>query len=117
VKTLLGLGLGFCVGVALWSAANLIDGVREPWDGANFLVFYVAALLLSGGFGLLTANRAWMIGSAVVFAMLPVMLVSGGGEMGALIGLGVILLAIMALPAAGAAELAFRLRRRAATAW
>ncbi|MBA4043446.1 MAG: hypothetical protein C0471_03365 [Erythrobacter sp.] len=112
MSTRVSLFLAIVLGAALWFAANLTNGVQEPWDGANFLIFYAVALLLSGGLGLLAGSWAWKIGAAVILAMLPVMLVSGGGEIGALFGLGMILLAVMALPAAAVAELAFRLRHR-----
>lgn len=114
MKTLLGLILGFGVGVALWYTANVTDGVREPWDGGSFWLFYAAAVLLSAVLGAIASDRAWAMGFAVVFAMLPVILAGSG--IGPLIGVGLLYLVVMALPAAGAAELAFRLRHRAAAA-
>jgi hypothetical protein len=104
-------GVAFGAGIALWMAANLTDDVREPWDGASFGLFYAAALAVSAILGAFAQGRAWAVGAAVVWAMLPVMVIASGA--GPLIALGVIILAAMSLPAAGVAELAFRLRRRA----
>lgn len=112
MRGLLDFGLALGAGTALWLAANAADGVREPWDGANFWSFYAAGLLLSAVLGLLAARHAWALGVVVVFAMSPVMLVSSGT--GPLAFIGLIMLATMSLPAAGAAELAARLRGRPA---
>jgi hypothetical protein len=110
VRRLFDFGLALGAGTALWLVANAIDGVREPWDGASFWSFYLAALALSAVLGLFASGRAWALGAAVVFTMLPVMLAGSGT--GPLLAVGAVFLAIMALPAAGVAEFAFGLRRR-----
>ncbi|MEE4206081.1 MAG: hypothetical protein V2I39_07310 [Erythrobacter sp.] len=102
--------LGLALGGALWILAALLDGVREPWDGPNFLTFYLTALALSAMLGLFAERLAWLAGACVIFAMLPVMLFATG--VGSLIVLGVILLAFMALPAMAAAQVAFALAHR-----
>jgi len=102
--------VAFALGTALWVVAGLVDGVREPWDGRSFWVFYVTALTLSAMLGAFAERLAWLAGACVIFAMLPVMLVATG--VGSLIVLGVILLAFMALPAMATAQLAFALAHR-----
>jgi hypothetical protein len=110
MRAIFELGAAFGAGIALWMAANLTDNVREPWDGASFWLFYAAALAISAVLGAFAAGGAWAAGAAVVFAMLPVMVVASGAD--PLMALGLIFLAAMSVPAAGIAELAFRLRRR-----
>lgn len=102
--------IAFALGVALWTLAGFIDGVREPWDGRSFWIFYVTALALAAMLGAFAERLAWLAGAAVILAMLPVMLVATG--VGSLIVLGVILLAIMALPAMATAQVAFALAHR-----
>ena len=110
MKPSLLLILALALGVVLWTLAGFVDGVREPWDGRSFWIFYVTALALSAMLGVFAERLAWLAGAAVIFAMLPVMLVATG--VGSLIVLGVILLAFMALPAMATAQLAFALAHR-----
>ncbi|MEQ8411248.1 MAG: hypothetical protein RIB52_06815 [Erythrobacter sp.] len=102
--------IALALGLALWTLATFIDGVREPWDGGSFWIFYVTALALAAMLGVFAERLAWLAGAAVIFAMLPVMLVATG--VGSLIVLGVILLAFMALPAIATAQVAFALAHR-----
>lgn len=64
---------------------------------------------MSAALGFFATGRAWAMGAAVVFAMLPVM-VAGTG-IGPLMAVGAVALAIMAQPAAGVARISFGLRR------
>ncbi|MFW5634655.1 MAG: hypothetical protein ACOCYR_07170, partial [Erythrobacter sp.] len=86
--------IAFALGTALWVLAGFVDGVGEPWDGRSFWTFYVTALALASMLGFFAERLAWLAGAAVIFAMLPVMLINTG--VGSLIVLGVILLAFMA---------------------
>jgi hypothetical protein len=110
VRGLLDFGLALGAGTALWLAANAADGVREPWDGANFWWFYTAALVLSAALGLVAARHAWALGAVVVFAMSPIMLVNAG--MGPLAMIGELVLAVLSLPAMGAAQIGAAIRAR-----
>ena len=95
----IGILLALLSGAALWTIANLVDNVDEPWDGDSFFIFYLIALLVSFGFGVVAKSHAWLAGSLVVLSMFPVMWVAVG-ELGPFFLVGLFMLFVMALPAA-----------------
>ena len=100
-----------------WSLVGRSAGVAEPWDAAAYWrLCYPLSLVLAGGAGLVFRARGWMAGAIVTFAQLPVMAWNGGW--GNLWGVGVLFLAMLAIPAmavsAGTGWLAIRLRGRVA---
>lgn len=94
-------------GLLLWEVASFGLGRAEPWDAPGFWYAYLAAIGLAALWGYVfpAGARAW--GFVLMFTLMPVMWLNSG-EVGSMWLLGLILLAIMALPAAGAAMLASR---------
>lgn len=99
------------VGAALWIAIAAAGATNEPWDAPIYWgVGYPAALALAGTLGFAWPDTA-KAQALVLFAMqLPVMLANGAGF--SLLPLGIIAIAVLALPAILVAVLAARLRRR-----
>ena len=108
----LGLLSAVVAGVILWGAATAFSGGRELWDLPWFgTVAYPAALLLSGALGAAFPRRAWLWGAVVFAVFAAFMFVPGRGD-GALLPLGVVLVAVMSLPAMAVSAIAGWLRRR-----
>ena len=103
--------LSILAGLLLWSAAAHVSEKREPWDSELYwTLFYPLAVLLSGIFRAVFAQRPWRWALCVIFAQLAVMAASGSGF--GLLPLGAVMLAILSVPAVGAALLAARFFRR-----
>ncbi len=113
--------LSLAFGSALWVATALLSGRREPWDWSGYwTVSYPIAIAMAGVLGFVFPDRPWRWALAVMFPWrwaLAVMftqaivMIAGGSGLG-LLPLGLVLLAVLALPAIGLAQLAARLRRR-----
>lgn len=103
--------VSFALGIVLWSFVNLQGNKLEPWDDADFGLYYAIACAVSFGIGLISEERAWIMGSIVVLSMLPVMLVFNPA-IGPLFVLGSFFLAILCVPAAVSALLGAVIRRR-----
>jgi hypothetical protein len=102
------LSLAFCS--ALWVATALLSGRREPWDWSGYwTVSYPIAIAMAGVLGFAFPDRPWRWALAVMLTQAIVM-IAGGSGLG-LLPLGLVLLAVLALPAIGLAQLAARLRR------
>jgi hypothetical protein len=103
--------LSLAFGSALWVATALLSGRREPWDWSGYwTVSYPIAIAMAGVLGFAFPDRPWRWALAVMFTQAIVM-IAGGSGLG-LLPLGLVLLAVLALPAIGLAQLAARLRRR-----
>lgn len=97
-------------GILYWLAVNAISGTMEPWDAPSYwTIAYPIALAIAGLAGFLSRLPAWLVGSLVIFAQLPVMLAGAG--IGPLIAAGLLFLGLLAIPAIAAAWLGARLRR------
>jgi hypothetical protein len=95
---------------ALWVATALLSGRREPWDWSGYwTVSYPIAIAMAGVLGFAFPDRPWRWALAVMLTQAIVM-IAGGSGLG-LLPLGLVLLAVLALPAIGLAQLAARLRR------
>ena len=90
--------VGFFIGAAFWVSFNLIMGVGEPWDHPLFWVGYLVANIGAAVLGALASSSAWVAGVAIIFAMLPVMVLFAGT--GPLIVVGIILIVGLCIPAA-----------------
>ena len=102
--------LVFVIGIGLWVGANVAFETTEPWDSEFFLwVSYPLALAISAALGFAFPDLAWRWGLIIIFAQLPVMIVQSGT--GPLIGVGVILLGLLSVPAMYAAMTDADLRR------
>lgn len=107
----LTLILLFLLGVLFWLGVGRIEGVGEPWDGDWYWVlWYPLSLLLAAGAGFVVGRRGWLAGAILTFAQLPVMWLNTGG--GALMIVGLLFLAVLAIPPVIVAALAGRLAVR-----
>jgi hypothetical protein len=94
-------------GAALWIVGSALAGWREAWDGpAYFPWLYLAALVVAGLLARRYPAYPVRIGFAVFGGQLLVLFVSNPG--GGLLPLGVIMFAVLALPAVVVAKLAAR---------
>lgn len=96
--------------LAYWFVVSVQAGVREPWDAAAYWwLWYPLSLVIAGGGGWLLRRRAWLAGVIVTFAQGAVVAI--GGAAGPLWAVGLLMLAVLALPAMVAAMLAGRFLR------
>ena len=103
--------LAVIAGAALWAVGAAVSDRREAWDsGIYWMVFYPAAILVSGLLGYLFPDRPWRWCLAL-FAAQFVTRAMLSGAIGNLAPLGLIVFGVLSLPAIGAAMLASRIRR------
>ena len=102
------------LGAMLWATIGWLTHPRELWDVPAFWIGWLLATLTTGVFGLLRGAPAWQITAALFGPILPVLLVSAGltGRDLGLFPLGLVVVAVLALPGLGLAYLAKRLVRR-----
>jgi hypothetical protein len=100
------------LGLVLWSVAAVVELRVEPWDAPNFwTIYYPAAIALSGMLGFLYPHAPWRWALILMFMQLPVMILGGSGF--SLLPIGLILMAVLALPGIGLAYLCAWAKRRA----
>lgn len=98
-------------GALLWLITTGISGRTEAWDSSLYwMVAYPLAIGLAGGLGYWVPERPWRWGLAVMLAQ-AVALAMAGDDFG-LLPLGLVLFAVLALPAIGMARLMARMRLR-----
>jgi len=103
--------IAIAVGTALWIAAAVLTGKREPWDdSAYWTVAYPAALLASALLGYFYPTLTWRWPLLIFEAQLVAQCVRNG-EPGNLWPIGMVLFAIVALPGMLTAKVASRLKR------
>ena len=111
-NSLLAYALSGLAGLTLWGVTAAMTGRHEPWDtGSYWTVSYPLAVIASGTLGFLFPERPWRW-AAVLMLMQLVVMIAMGSDLG-LLPLGLILLAVLAAPAALAGVLAAKLRRSA----
>jgi len=100
------------VGAALWFAASMLTGKREPWDAsAYWTLVYPAAIVVAALLGYFFSERPWRW-PALLFASQFLAMCVRNGELGNLWPLGLVMFAVLALPAVAAASIAARFRSR-----
>lgn len=98
-------------GALLWLATIALTGQREAWDSSLYwTVAYPLSIALAGGLGYQAPEKPWRWGLAVMLAQ-AVTLALTTASFG-LLPLGLILFAVLALPAIGLARFAARIRLR-----
>lgn len=102
------------LGGVLWALAAIATGRVEPWDSRLYWqAAYPAAVVLSAGLGFAFPHRSWRWAFAVMAAQAVVMALAGAGA--GLLPLGLVLLAVLAVPGAALAIVAGAIRRGAAS--
>ena len=98
-----GYGSAVVLGLLLWTMAAALGKRAEPWDAPDYWTLtYPAAIALSGALGFAFPERAWRWPLALMFMQLPVM-IAGGSDF-SLLPMGLILMAVLALPGLGLAQ-------------
>ena len=106
-------GLATIGGIVLWSATACLGGRQEPWDSELYWsAAYPLALVLSGLLGFAFPDRSWRWGALMIVSQIVVLAASASDL--SMLPLGLIVLAILALPAVALAQAGARLRRWAA---
>lgn len=96
------------LGGLLWGAISVLSLHREPWDDKAFWTFgYPISLLLSAILGYSFPEGSWRWPVLMMFMQIPVMMIAGSGL--SLFPLGLLLIAVLSLPAVAAAVLASRI--------
>lgn len=99
-------------GALIWVGIGLISGRAEAWDSPLYWqVGYPLSLLLAGWLGYRCPLRTWRWGLAVLLVQPVVMVLTSGSGFG-LLPLGLILFAVLALPAVVVARLGGSVSRR-----
>ncbi len=97
-------------GLLLWLLTTGAQGVREPWDASGFWTLdYPLALALAAFLGIVWPVRSWLWGVIVMAMMAPVMVLNGSDL--SLLPLGLVALAVLAVPPLLAGLIAGRIRR------
>ena len=100
--------------LAFWTAVSLVAGVKEPWDAESYWrLIYPAALVLSAAAGLICSDRSVAWGAVVMFAQIPVVMLSSGA--GPLLAVGILYASVLSVPAMALSWLAGLARRRLRT--
>jgi hypothetical protein len=100
-------------GAALWLGTMAISGRSEAWDSSLYWqAAYPLSLTLAGVLGYFAPERPWRWALAVMLVQPVVMAFTSGGSFG-LLPLGLLMFAVLALPAVFVASLGagFRLRK------
>ena len=101
-------------GALLWLGTMALSGRREAWDSALYWsAAYPLCIALAALLGYVAPERPWRWALAVMLVQPVVMVLMSGGDFG-LLPLGLIMFAILALPAVLAARLGAWLRLRTA---
>lgn len=108
-KAAYGIAIGG--GALLWLLTMALSGKTEAWDSGLYWTFaYPLAIALSGVLGYRVPDRPWRWGLAVMLVQAVVLALTAAGF--SLLPLGLILFAILALPAVAVAALGARVRLR-----
>lgn len=98
------------LGLVLWTGTALLGKRIEPWDSPHYWTLaYPAAMVLCGGLGLVFPERPWRWALTLMFMQLFVMIAGGSGF--SLLPMGLVLMAVLALPGIGLAYLCAWARR------
>ena len=101
-------GIGGCV---LWVGTSLVSGRTEAWDSSLYwTVSYPLALVLAGILAYLVPDRPWRWSLAVMLVQ-PLILAVTASSFG-LLPLGLLMFAVLAVPAVMVASIAAGIRRR-----
>lgn len=110
-KSWLAVVMAVVASTALWSLTAQMGGKREPWDYDGYwTAAYPTAVLFSGLLGFLFPRMPWLWALITIFSQAGVM-IARGAELG-MLPFGMILMALLSVPAVLVALGASWLRRR-----
>lgn len=85
--------------VGYWTLVASLAKTPEPWDAEDYwMLAYPLSILMAAVAGAAFDRRAWLAGLVLTMGQLPVLLVQSGG--GPMIAVGLLLLVVLAIPAA-----------------
>ena len=97
------------VSLFFWTVVSAITGAEEPWDLASYwTIIYPAALVLSVILGAVLKSSQWSAGAIVILSQVPVVLATSGTS--PLLAAGIIVAAVLSIPAITLSWLAGKLR-------
>ena len=109
---MLFLCIALAVGASLWLGTAVLSGRREAWDSPLYWsAAYPLCIALAALLAYFAPERPARWAFAVMLVQPIAMVLSSGGDFG-LLPLGLILFAILALPAFAAAKVAAAIRMR-----
>lgn len=98
-------------GVVLWCVTAAVSGKREAWDAPLYWMFaYPLSIGVAGMLAYWVPDKPWRWGLTVMWVQAVVLVLSGSDFN--LLPLGLILFAVLALPAIGVAVVMAQLRLR-----
>lgn len=101
-------------GAAIWIAISALTGRREAWDsGIYFTIGMPLVCVLAFVLGIIEPVRAWRWGVAPFAGQFLAMLLTQG--VGSLLPLGVIVFAVLSIPAVIAASIGAAIGKRRAS--
>ena len=104
-------GIAIVGGALLWIVTAIISGRSEAWDSSLYwMLAYPLSICLAGILGYRFPKKAWRWGLAVMFAQ-AVVLAIASSSLG-LLPLGLMMFAVLALPAIGLALMMAKVRLR-----
>jgi len=110
-KPAMAYAIAIVGGAALWLATAAISGRREAWDSSLYwTVAYPLSIVVAGTLGYRFPEKPWRWALAVMLAQ-AVALAFAGSDF-SLLPLGLILFAVLALPAVVLARIMAKLRLR-----
>lgn len=99
-------------GALLWLGTMAVSGLREAWDSPLYMsITYPLCIALAAFLGYVEPQRPWRWALAVMLVQPVVMAFTSGSSFG-LLPLGLIVIAVLAIPPVLAALIAARLRKR-----
>jgi hypothetical protein len=108
--SLFAYALSALAGLALWTVTAILAGKREPWDaGSYWTVSYPLAVIGSAVLGFVFPERPWRW-AAILMLMQFVVMIGAGSDL-SLLPLGLMVLAVLTIPAVAAGILAAKFRR------
>ena len=112
MRPLYAIAILFVGSIAYWQGVSLLSVNAEPWDSPGYGIAYLLALGIALVAGWVIGRKAWLIGLAISFAQLPVML--WNSTLGPMAAFGILILAALAVPLMGVAGLGIYIRKRRA---
>jgi hypothetical protein len=108
--------IAFATGIAIWLICHLLTSTREPWDSSFYwIVGYPAAAAVAVFLAVRYPHRSWLWAILIFESQLVAQWIVSG-EVGNLWPIGMVLFAVVSLPAGALATIVARRSQRASDA-